>query len=84
MTLKPGSMPTTTPLSTKQTNLSSFIHKLKDSKTNFSIKWELMDSNKPFNPVTGICPGKKSHCLQPILGNPELNSRNEMFSSCKT
>ena len=68
-----------------QTTLSSFIHELKDSNTNYSIKWELMDSAKPFNPVTGICPlctREKFH----IAFNPSwatLNSRNEMFSSCR-
>ena len=68
-----------------QTTLSNFIHDLKNKKTEYNLKWDIMDSAKPFNPVTGIC----ALCTREIFyiafepSWATLNMRSEMFSSCR-
>ena len=39
----------------KQTTLSNYIHLLKEKNIQFEIHWDMMDSAKPFDPVTGTC-----------------------------
>ena len=39
----------------KQTTLSNYIHLLKEKNIQFEIHWDMMDSAKPFDPVTETC-----------------------------
>jgi hypothetical protein len=71
--------------SANQTTLSTYIHDLKNQQIEYSLKWDLVSSAKPFNPVTGICTlcTREKFC---IAFNPTwatLNLRSEMFSSCR-
>lgn len=68
-----------------QTTLSTYIHDLKNKQIEYNLKWDLVSSAKPFDPVTGIC----ALCTREkffIAFNPTwatLNLRTEMFSSCR-
>ena len=40
----------------KQTTQSNYIHLLKEKNIKFEIHWDIIDSAKPFDPVTGTEP----------------------------
>ena len=67
------------------TTLSAHIWKLKDENTAYDVKWKVIGRAAPFSPVSGRC----NLCIAEkfeILFHPEkasLNSRNELFSSCR-
>ena len=68
-----------------ESTLSSYIWKLKSENINYNISWKIIDRGKSFSPITNICQlctKEKFH----IIFHPELsslNSRNELFSSCR-
>ena len=75
-----------TPSPQNSTTLSTHFLKEKEAGNNPTISWKFLKTNIPtFNPVTEICmlcTSEKFH----ILFKPEsatLNSRNEIFSSCR-
>ncbi len=67
------------------TALSKYVWTLKDSNVNFNIAWKIIRRCKAYTSITKKC----NLCLHekfiiiyyPHLGT--LNSRNELFSSCK-
>ena len=67
------------------TTLSTYIWKLKDSKTKYKISWRIMDRAPCFNPITRTC----RLCLKEkyyIMFKPDgatLNDRNEFYSTCR-
>ena len=69
----------------EHTTLSSFIHELKERGTNYSMKWEIVEKARPFNPISGIC----ALCTREkflIIFSPQgasLNKRSELFSTCR-
>ena len=69
----------------KQTTLSSYKHALKDKGIGFDLSWDIMDSAKPFNPVTGICALCTLEKFYIAFKPPwaTLNMRSEMYSSCR-
>ena len=70
---------------TNQTGLSEHIHKLKQKNIQHTLKWEIVDRAKTFNPVTGIC----ALCTREkfyITFKPEwstLNKKSEIFAHCR-
>ena len=69
----------------KETELSKHIWSLKRKKTNYDIKWKIIEKSKPFNPTTGICSlctaEKFNIIFRPELGS--LNKRNEIRNHCR-
>ena len=69
----------------EHTTLRSFIHELKERGTNYSMKWEIVEKARPFNPISGIC----ALCTREkflIIFSPQgasLNKRSELFSTCR-
>ena len=67
-----------------ETRLATYIWKLKDDGIPYTLKWNIIDRGKAFNPVTNtcrLCLLEKFH----ILYHPEtatLNHRSELFSKC--
>ena len=67
------------------TTLSAHIWKLKDEGQPYSIRWDIMDRARQFNPINRKC----RLCLKEIfyiMFKPEsatLNSRNELFNTCR-
>jgi hypothetical protein len=67
------------------TELSSYIWRLKDQDTNFTIKWKIIRQARACKSGTGIC----GLCLTEkyyIMYKPDmatLNSRNELVSTCR-
>ena len=68
-----------------QTTLSNHIHELTDENIEHTIKWELIDHAKPFNPISGICAlctrEKFIITFKPAWAT--LNLRSEMFAACR-
>ena len=67
------------------TELSKYIWSLKESNTQFSVKWRIIKRCKPYSNLTKRC----NLCLYEkfvIICHPELcslNSRNELISTCR-
>ena len=67
------------------TSLSCHIWNLKRQNENFELNWSIIDRGKAFNPVSrkcNLCLKEKYH----IIFQPEgasLNSRSELFSTCR-
>ena len=67
------------------TTLAGHVWELKDSKTDFQIKWEVVCRAAPFSPISkacNLCTAEKWN----ILFNPEnatLNKRLEIFNHCR-
>ena len=67
------------------TELSKYIWKLKDSNTEYNIKWKIIKKATPYNNKSrrcGLCLWEKFY----IICKPELctlNKRNELASSCR-
>ena len=68
-----------------QTTLSSHLHELNKKNVDFTLKWDIMDHAKPFNPVSGICSlcTKEKYYIAFKPAWATLNSRSEMYSSCR-
>ena len=69
-----------------QTTLSRYVWKAKDEARDPEVTWKYLEKNVPdFNPITEICKlctrEKYNIVLNP--GVATLNSRNEVFSSCR-
>ena len=67
------------------TTLSNYILTLKDSNTNYTIRWKTVDRGRAYSPSTKIC----NLCLKEkyvIICKPQmasLNSRNELKTECR-
>ena len=68
-----------------QTSLSKHIFELENLGIEPLVTWKIIDRGKPFSPTAGVC----QLCLKEkfyILYKPSmasLNSRNEIFNSCR-
>ena len=68
-----------------QTSLSKFVWELKTQGHDPKVTWKLIDRGKKYSPVSGVC----QLCITEayyIVFHPEmaeLNSRSEIFSSCR-
>ena len=67
------------------TRLSTHIWKLKEDNQNYQIRWEILDRAPAHNPVSRKC----RLCLKEIYyivfrpDSASLNSRNELFNTCR-
>ena len=64
------------------TTLSEFIWKLKESKTEYHLSWDVIDRAQPYSAATNrcnLCIAEKYFILKT---KPSLNKRRETFSSC--
>ena len=67
------------------TTLSTYIWKLKEENKAYQVNFEIVGRAAPFSAVSGRC----NLCVREkyeIIFNPEkatLNSRNELFSTCR-
>ena len=72
-------------LKRKKTTLSRYVLKLEEEGKQYSTKWEILDRAPTFNPVTKKC----RLCLKEIYyimfrpDSASLNSRNELFNTCR-
>ena len=67
------------------TTLSTHIWDLKDSGENYQITWKILDKARESNPTTRkcrLCLKEKYHILF-NSASASLNSRTEMFSTCR-
>ena len=67
------------------TTLSTHIWNLKRRNKPYTIKWDIASRAAPFSPVSGICNLCTAEKFE-IIFNPAkatLNSRNELFNSCR-
>ena len=69
----------------KQTTLSNYIHQLKEKQVKFDIHWDIIDTAKPFNPVTGTCALCNLEAYYINFKRPwaTLNKRSEIYASCR-
>ena len=68
-----------------QTSLSKHIIKLQREKIEYSINWKIIDRGRTFSPISNNCQLCTKEAYH-IIFNPELsnlNSRNEIFNSCR-
>ena len=67
------------------TTLSSHIWRLKNSNKSFNIKWNIVAKAKEFNPKTKKCNLclKEKFCIMFQPNGATLNSRSEVFSTCR-
>ena len=68
-----------------QTALSKHIHDLKSKKIEHEVTWRIVDRDRPFSPISGICILCNREKFY-ILFHPELsdlNSRSEFYSHCR-
>ena len=68
-----------------QTSLSQHIWEIKDQGHEPKISWKIVDRGRKFSPVNGVCQLCISEAYY-INFHPEmatLNSKNEIFSSCR-
>ena len=68
-----------------QTSLSKYILEQKAKGRDLKISWKLIDRGKIYSPVTEVCQLCTKEAYH-IIFKPEmatLNSRNELFSSCR-
>ena len=68
-----------------QTSLSKHILEIKAKGIEPTVSWKLVDRGKIFSPVTGVCQLCTKEAFY-IIFKPEmaeLNSRSELFSSCR-
>ena len=64
------------------TTLSEFIWKLKESKTEYHLSWDVIERAQPYSAATNssnLCIAEKYFILKT---KPSLNKRREIFSSC--
>ena len=67
------------------TTLSAHIWKLKDSGSNFEVKWSIIEKGRKFDPITRkcmLCLKEKYHIIFNQDGS-SLNQRSELFSACR-
>ena len=67
------------------TTLSAHIWNLNRRNEPYTIKWDIASRAAPFSPVSGICNLCTAEKFE-IIFNPAkatLNSRNELFNSCR-
>ena len=66
------------------TELSKFIWKLKNSKTNYNITWQVLQSSIPYE-IGGskcdLCLSEKLHIIK--ASYPIINKRTELISKCR-
>ena len=68
-----------------QTKLSRHIHQLKEKGINPKVTWKIVEKGTTYSPVSGVC----QLCIKEayyIIFEPtmaELNSRSELFSTCR-
>ena len=68
-----------------QTSLSHYVHEMQDKGHNPIITWKTVDIGPKFSPTSGVC----LLCIKEayyITFHPEmaaLNSKSEIFSSCR-
>ena len=68
-----------------QTSLSHYIHNLQNQRIEHEISWEILDRGTPYSPIKetcDLCNKEKFHILSQANPN-QLNSRNEIFASCR-
>ena len=68
-----------------QTSLSKYVLEQKSKGLEPTVSWKLVDRGKKFSPVTGNCQLCTKEAWY-IIFKPEmaeLNSRNEIFSTCR-
>ena len=69
-------------LSFHMTTLSEFIWKLKESKTEYHLSWDVIERAQPYSAATNRC----NFCIAEnyfiLKTKPSLNKRREIFSSC--
>ena len=69
----------------KETTLSKYVWSLKRKNEQYDIKWRLLTTAKPFNPVTEICnlcTAEKFHLVfKSELAT--LNKRDEIKNHCR-
>ena len=67
------------------TSLSKKVIEIQKEKNNYDLEWKEIDRGKPFSPISMVC----QLCIKEayhIIFSPELsdlNSKNEIFSSCR-
>ena len=64
------------------TTLSEFLWKLKESKTEYHLSWDVFERAQPYSAATNrcnLCIAEKYFFLKT---KPSLNTRREIFSSC--
>ena len=68
----------------QQTSLSRFIWNLKRKNVNYEVKWKIQDRGATFSPITGRCGLciKEKFCIMFKPESADINSRDEIFSSC--
>jgi hypothetical protein len=68
-----------------QTSLSKYILEQKDKGIEPTVSWKLIDRGRVYSPVTEVCQLCTKEAFY-IIFKPEmavLNSRSELFSSCR-
>jgi hypothetical protein len=68
-----------------QTSLSKYVIELKNKGLEPTVSWKLVDRGKKFSPVTGNCQlcTKEAYYIIFKPEMAELNSRSEIFSTCR-
>ena len=64
------------------TSLSEHIWKLKESNTDHTVRWKILEKAQPYSPTTGkynLCTTEKAYIA---YTHPSLNKRRELFSTC--
>ena len=68
-----------------ETCLSNFIWKLKNEKTDYDVKWKIIDRGSTYTPVTDRCNLclKEKYYLLRFTNDYTINNRNEFGNSCR-
>ena len=64
------------------TSPSEHIWKLKESNTDHTVTWKILEKAQPYSPTTGkgnLCTTEKAYIA---YSHPSLNKRRELFSTC--
>ena len=64
------------------TTLSEFIWKLKESKTEYHLSWDVIKRAQPYSAATNRCNLCIAEKYFILITKPSLNKRREIFSSC--
>ena len=64
------------------TTLNEFVWKVKESKTEYHLSWDIIERAQPYAAVTNRCNLYKSEKYFILRTKSNLNTRREIFSSC--
>ena len=65
-----------------QTELSNLIWTLKDTNTNYTLTWSIIDQARPYQPgkrTCNLCLSEKYHIL---VGSHLINRKSELLNKC--